>query len=328
MKKFRVLFAIFLVFSVFFTCFYGGKKISAKKIVSESESYQGVLTLWQVDSFEGGVGSRKQFLLKVAREFEKIYNGVLVMVVNMTKDSVEENYKNGIYPDIISYGAGINVENMSVLKTDNVVDGGMVGNKALATAWCRGGYALITNPNCKQTENSDKIIVSQGEYTCPLVNFSLDSTINNDFELLPPMDAYVKFVAGKNKYLVGTQRDVNRLERRGIEVIVQPLTEYNDLYQYVSICSTNQAKRFYAEEFINYLTSEKVQEQLKNIGMFSPFYTVEYENEHLTSMQSASGFATISAFTPYQTIKQLQNLSLIAINGDEQAKIKIKNMLI
>ena len=35
------------------------------------EGYKGVLTLWQVDGFEGGSGSRSAFLNGRAIEFEK-----------------------------------------------------------------------------------------------------------------------------------------------------------------------------------------------------------------------------------------------------------------
>jgi hypothetical protein len=85
------------------------------------------------------------------------------------------------------------------------------------------------------------------------------------------MDAYVKFVTGKVKWFLGTQRDVNRLETRGMSVKVTPLERFNDLYQYVSITSSDQIKRYYAEQFINYLVSEQVQKKLNEIGMLSCF---------------------------------------------------------
>ncbi|MBQ8427035.1 MAG: hypothetical protein IJX16_04675, partial [Clostridia bacterium] len=250
MKIARFVIASFLIFSLTFTAVYGNKKIHANKITTQTESYKGVINLWQIDSFEGGVGSRKQFLLKVARGFEKIHKGVLVMVVNMTKEGAEENFKNGTYPDLISYGNGVNVQNVSEITVINSVDGGQVGDKTFATAWCRGGYALITNPNYKQNEKSDITVVSQSEFTCPLVSLAMSNLALENIEVLAPMDAYVKFVSGKVKYLFGTQRDVNRLESRAIEVDVTPMTEFNDLYQYVSICSKDSLKRYYAEEVI------------------------------------------------------------------------------
>ncbi|MBQ8426984.1 MAG: hypothetical protein IJX16_04400, partial [Clostridia bacterium] len=77
-----------------------------------------------------------------------------------------------------------------------------------------------------------------------------------------------------------------------------------------------------------YLTSKKVQEMLNEIGMLSCFYKVEYQNEHLRDMQSKEGFATVSAFTSEENLKEMQRLAKLAIVGNEDAKIKIKNMLI
>ena len=95
MKIYKVVLMIFIIFCGFFTCLYGKNLMDTKNDIVKSEEYQGVITLWQIDEFEGGVGSRKQFLLKVARSFEKKYNGVLVMVSNFSKQGAEENIKNG-----------------------------------------------------------------------------------------------------------------------------------------------------------------------------------------------------------------------------------------
>jgi hypothetical protein len=236
-------------------------------------------------------------------------------------------------PDLISCGNGIDIVNLvkaiPIKSQDGVCQ---IKDKNYGVTWCRGGYALISNPLiCADFENLTEIeslLVSQGEYTQPLAALAFEGIMAKNVEVLAPMDAYVKFVSGKVKHLLGTQRDVNRLATRGMEVSVQPLSAYNDLYQYVSICAEDQLKRYYAEEFIKYLVSEKVQYRLKDIGMLSPYYKIDYQNEHLASMQEVNTFSCISAFTPEENIKELQRLSLSAINGDEQAKIKIKNMLI
>lgn len=328
MKVTRILFGLLITFSIFFTAFYGSKQINAERLPIEAENYKSVISMWQIDSFEGGVGSRKQFLLKVARDFEKKYNGIFIMVTNMTKEGVEDNVKNGIFPDIISYGNGVNIQNISEFNCANTVKSGLVGNKTYATAWCRGGYALITNPNYKKTDKANQVLVSQAEYTQPLISMLFNDVLANEIEVLSPMDAYVKFVSGKVEKFIGTQRDINRLEARGMQVEVTGLNVFNDLYQYVSICTNDQLKRYYAEEFVNYLVSEKVQKSLNNIGMFSCFYQVEYDNEHLRKLQEINYTTSLSAFIPEQNLKELQRMSILAVGGDEQAKIKIKNMTI
>ena len=317
------------MFCILFTCFYGVRKISAENVTTKSEEYQGVLSLWQIDSFEGGIGSRKQFLLKIARGFEKKHKGVLVMVTNITKDGAEENFKNGIYPDMISYGNGVDVKNFSEIKTEKTVKGGMIGDKIYATAWCRGGYVLISKgDSCENIEIIDELIVSKSEFTQPLTALYTEDIEVNKAEILPPMDAYVKFVSSKCKYLLGTQRDVNRLETRGMEVVTRPLKEYNDLYQYISITANEPVKKYYCEEYINYLLTESSQEELKKIGMMSCFYKIKHDNAHLQGIQNTESAYTISAFTSLLNLKEMQDLVMLAKGGNTQAKIKIKNMLI
>ena len=330
MKIIRYATILLLVFSIVFTAFFGRYKISEGKEIGTPSEYKGIITMWNVDTFEGGVGSRKQFLLRVARGFEKENDGVLVMVTDHTTNSVKENFKNGLYPDIISYGNGTCIENVVELDKSVAIKGGTVGGKNYAAAWCRGGYVLIANP--KLTDNIpdqiDTLLVSQSDYTQPLAALCLEGIVVKEVSVLPPMDAYIKFVEGKTPYFLGTQRDLNRLERRGVEIISRPLQNYNDLYQYLSVTGKDTTKGVYAERFVSYLLSESVQKSLTSIGMLSCKYSVEYDNEHLSNMQKIVDFSTVSAFTPSEMLIKMQELSLRAIKGDEESKIKIKNMLV
>ncbi len=326
----RIFLALIIVFSISFTLFFGRYKITQDHEFSKTENYKGVLTLWQVDSFEGGTGSRKQFLLKVAREFEKKNVGVLVMVVEQTPASVKESLKQGEKPDLISFGAGTEISEFSELKISQTSVGGMIGQKVCAIPWCRGGYTLIANPKLTQTFETEleSLLVSQNEYTQPLTALYLEGINAKDITVKSPMDAYVQFVAGKTPYFLGTQRDVIRLERREMEVITRPLAEYNDLYQYVSLTSQSGIKNYYAQEFIELMISQKVQENLNEIGMMSNILKVDYSNPHLVKMQELSGFATVSAFASPQELKEMQENALLLSGGKKDLEIKIKNMLV
>lgn len=330
MKVFRILTAVFISFTVVFTAVFGRYKTGEAKSEEIPAEYKGIITLWQIDSFEGGVGSRKQFLLRVARGFEKENEGVLVMVTEQTTESVKDNFSKGIYPDMISFGPGAEVKEVSELSVEKVFRGGKVGEKAFATAWCRGGYVLIANPKLVFTigNSFDELVVSQGEYTQPLLALYLEGMRSDNIEVLKPMEAYVKFTSGKVPYFLGTQRDVNRLLNRGAEMVCKPLSAYNDLYQYVSITATEQIKRFYAEKFIEYLVSDTVQKDLRRIGMLSAFAAVECDNEYLAEMQSVKNLYTVSAFSSSVDLKNLQELSLSALQGNDASENKIKNMLV
>ncbi len=328
MKIFRTCLAGLITFVIMFSAFFGVKRISVKPNAVKPTEYKGIITLWQIDSFEGGRGSRKQFLLDVATAFEKTNKGVLVMVISHTKTSAEADFAKGIYPDIISFGGGVEVANSVKVNYARTFKGGNLDDDAYYTPWCRGGYAIISNPKLATHDggNIEKLLVSQAEYTQPLLALLEQGITATEIEVLLPMDAYVKFTVGKTPYFLGTQRDVTRLLNRGMEFNITPLGEFNDLYQYIGVTSTDTAKALYAEKFINYLVSDKVQKKLNKISMFSPYIDVGFEEEPLQEMQNVKQNKTISAFTSAVQLKNLQELSLAALRGDENAKIKIKNI--
>lgn len=326
MKIIRVVFASIIIFCSIFTFTFGYKKIGKEKLKNASD-YKGIITMWQIDGFEGGSGSRKQFLLSQAREFEKQNQGVLVMVINHTFSSAEQNVKKGIYPDIISYSNGLDIKNALPLATKRISGGGKVGESVYATAWCRGGYVLIKNLDV--TEDKDvSIIVSQGQYTQPLLAMHLEGLEFDNLVVLESMEAYVKFTSGKHEYMLGTQRDVVRLTNRGFNFSASPLTKFNDLYQYLSLTSTDKNKSLYARRFIDYLLSDKVQEKLSKINMLSPYKNVNFDIESLNLMQNVRGFSTISAFNHNVVLQDLQSKSDLAIKGNKNAVNYIKNFLI
>lgn len=326
MKIVRGLICCALIFCIFFTIFVGVKKIDTESKLKTPSTYKGIITLWHIDGFEGGVGSRKQFLLKVAREFEKSHKGVLIMVINHTFTSAEENFQKGIYPDLISFSNGVEINGLHKISVKRNIKPTKIGEKSYATAWCCGGYFLIKNNDVKEDEPS--IIVSQAEYTQPLMALYFQGLEFDNIEVYNPMDAYIKFVQGKNTYFLGTQRDIVRLNNRAFEYESTPLNEYNDLYQYIGLtCSDNQ-KIDYANSFIEFLVSDKTQKQLNKLCMYSPYIDVDFENENLSQMQTKKIFKSISAFLHKEELKEYQKISLSAIMGDKIAENKIKKILI
>ena len=182
--------------------------------------------------------------------------------------------------------------------------------------------------NSKKGEE-EKVAVSENTYNQPLLAAYLAKLSNYKFTFYKPLDAFLTFVSGKSKYLLGTQRDINRLENRELNYEIYPIKEFSDLYQYISITTNNKGKKLIAEDFINYLISKDSQEKLFKIGMFSPFYKVSFENKALEKMQETNiNSLTISAFTPKSNITLLKSYALKAFTGDEESVNKIKNMTI
>ena len=111
MKIFRfILTGVLIIVSVFGVTFCF-TRLGRDVTVKEDKNYSCILNLYHIDTFAGGTGSRQQFLLKVAYGFEKTRQGVLVNVVNLTPSGYIDKISNGIVPDMVSYGVGIEVKN-------------------------------------------------------------------------------------------------------------------------------------------------------------------------------------------------------------------------
>lgn len=327
MKALRVVVAAFLVFSVAFTVVYGKNKIGAGVTVKNPKPEKSVISVWQIDTFEGGSGSRRKFLLNAARSFEKQNEEVLVMVSSYTIESAKDGIANGNYPDLLSYGNGVEVSNLSEIKTRATENCGKIGDKEFAAVWCRGVYALFENVN-GLAKNYDELTVSAAEYTLPLAAFALEGKTVGEYSELPPLEAYVKFVNGKTRYLLGTQRDAVRLKNRGYSAKMTPLSGFSDLNQYISVTTTDKIKAVYAERFINHLLSDDVQKRLCEINMFSPYVKIDYDEEAFINLQNAAPKNTVSAFVSDAGLKDLKELSRRAATGDDEALLKIKKVLL
>ena len=320
MKFLRIILSGFLIFSAVFSIFFG-KGILQTGEDKNPKEYKAVLTVWQIDIFEGGKGSRRQFIESVSKRFEKQNLGVFVLVSSLSPSGAKERMEKGEFPDIISFGFGVDIP--SAKEIDLSVSGfGKVGGTTYAVPWCRGGYALIENPESK----SQKTVISQQEFTQPLISASINGVdLSKGYEIKTPMDAYIDFVSGGARYLVGTQRDIARLETRGMSVMVKPLGEFSDLYQYLAI--TDSSDYLLGQSFIEFMTSEFVQNRLNEIYMFSDLYPVKYDGVSMSEMQSKKITVSISPFMDGLNAKEIQSLSLKAIGGDKNAENKIKNML-
>ena len=333
MKIIRVITSILLLACMLFTFTFGYKKIPQKDI-SDGQSYKGIISVWQIDSFDGGVGSRRQFLMGVAREIEKQNSGVLYMVVDHTLESANMAIKNGNLPDVVSYGVGLDIQQATKLNIEDIYGGGKIDNKTYAVSWCRGGYCIIKNP---LLTNNDKILyditVGYGKSNIPLLSYMLNANQNENtsklkIAYLSNQDAFSLFVNGKSKALLGTQRDVYKLANRDMQIEFCALDGFNDLFQYISILTNEEDKKIYCDLFVQKLLSQSVQKKLHKIGMLSCVTNVDYDNEYMAQLQEITKFKTFSAFCGSSMLNVVRGYSDQAFNGKSDSLIKIKNMLI
>lgn len=229
----------------------------------EEDDALQVLTLWQIDSFEGGRGSRAEYLRSLAQDFAKSAN-VYIEVTALSSDAARTNISAGVVPDIISYGAGFyGIESLV--------------SEGYGKAWCRGAYCLIalsgTDFSSVSTANT---VINEGKDNLVSVAALLSGLQGADYAA--PTSAYVSLISGEYDFLLGTQRDVIRLQTRGESFEVKPLPEFNDLYQYISVLTRDGEKAAVAEEYINYVLSHG--ESLTRIGMLRDGVTLYSDEMH------------------------------------------------
>lgn len=253
------------IFACLCVCAVAGGCVAAFVNYADGEEDDAlqVLTLWQIDSFEGGRGSRAEYLRSLAQDFAKSAN-VYIEVTALSSDAARTNISAGVMPDIISYGAGFcGIESLV--------------SEGYGKAWCRGAYCLIALSGTDfSSVSAANTVINEGKDNLVSVAALFSGLQGADYAA--PTSAYVSLISGEYEFLLGTQRDVIRLQTRGESFEVKPLTEFNDLYQYISVLTRDGEKAAVAEEYINYVLSHG--ESLTRIGMLRDGVTLYSDEMH------------------------------------------------
>lgn len=248
-KKAFILVAIIimLVIAVPVLAVFQSRKASADDMQTQS------IAVWQIDGFEGGRGSRSQYLQNIGNKcFKK--DKVYVTVTSLSADAARLNLQQGKIPDIISYPAGFyGIENY-VNKKDYAYK-----------MWCRGGYCFLTlDENADFSDiTAENTVINAGKDNLSSVAALLCNVGGAQSE--EPTNAYLKLLNGKYKYLLGTQRDIYRLKTRNAAFSVKAVTQFNDLYQNVSVLTKDNAKYEICKRYINYLLENN---NVAKLGLF------------------------------------------------------------
>lgn len=198
---------------------------------SKEAEARTVVRVWNIDTFEGGKGSRTAFLKSVARELQ---GEAYYLVTSYTLEGALSAFAEGEAPDVLSFGVGLSEFAERLLPLPYSFAGGELGGKTLAYPWCMGGYYLFS---LTDFEGEGRTALSVGGENLPAVAARLEGITGEETESVA---AYTGFLSGKYRYLLGTQRDVCRFQARGVSVQARPLTKYCDLYQYIGILSAEK----------------------------------------------------------------------------------------
>ena len=326
--------------------YHNKQKILEEKMFGNKSEYQGIITLWNVDTFEGGSSSRSGFLEGIATKFEKKNKGAYIKVENLTIDEMVACLKMGKTPNLYSFGTGVShflEQELIVVDASfegeirsNFLASGLKNGALKAIPWCVGGYSLISTTEKvqkakgdegkslyeqafelafdtiykKSTKHTYSITFGKNDYVDGLSVFSRTFTDKSAYELASagkidikyneqsPYDAYVNFISCKSSILLGTQRDLARMESRvssGVEqdFLCEPLKEYTDLVSYISIVKSEDKVQRVCERFIKFLLSDEVQLLLKNIGMLSATNLDIYSDGTMDKLEDAITEKTI-----------------------------------
>ena len=287
-----------------------------------NQPYSGVLRLWHIDSFEGGKGSRSSYLSKIARVYESENEGVLILITVHTQESASYAVSQGNMPDMFSFGTYDSFASDLLKPLDGYdFEAAALNGTTYAFPWCRGGYMLFTLDGDFTDVTSENTVLSKGRNALPELA-ACTSGLSGDFEVQDSLRAYINFLNGDFKYMVGTQRDVFRLKTREVNFQTKPLGGANDLYQYIGICTGDSDKYAACQKFVDQLISEDAQKELSSIGMMSVICSKVYDSSEvaLSNAEKTDCENRVRAFLSDQAKDELEELSGRVLRGESDIK--------
>lgn len=268
MPKKKIAILLFVIIALIITVPVLGVTVRKNGENNKNQTMQSIV-LWQIDGFEGGKGSRKQYLQDKATAYFKKQRTYLNAVA-ISAEAARQNIAEGRLPDIISYPSGFyGIENCVNAKDFFYVN------------WCRGGYCLLSVDTSSDFSDVsvENTVINSGKDNLPAVAAALCGLSDASYE--PPTNAYLKLISGKYKYLLGTQRDVFRLKTRNVSFAIKPVTQFNDLYQNISIITKDASKYQKCRDFVDLITAND-----NGVGKLGLFYKdAKCETEELNEMR-------------------------------------------
>lgn len=284
---FKILSVVLVTAISFYVLSFGIRKAQKHEIFKGSEKSQSVYTIWHIETFEGGGKPRIDYLKTIARDMEKQNNQALFMVKAIAPEKLASELEVS-KPDIISFGFGVGEIVLPYLTTqektfdvrDELILSGSFNKKFYAVPYIVSGYARFFH-----YMTANEFHVGTNEYIKP-------QNIYSNLNLTPSenesqYEAYKDFVYNKNVQLLGTGRDlfrINNLNNIGrANAIINPIDTYTDLIQYLGVVNSNDT----TQKFINLALSDTYQSKLSNFSLFSSKYNKLYYDGIYNDMEDA-----------------------------------------
>lgn len=288
-----------LVFVLAFTPLVAAKKTRTDEdFPLKPAEHEQILTLWHVETFEGGVGSRGDFITKRAVEFGR--KGRHVLVKTHTAESAKRAAENGEKPDLVSFGAGADFVVPLAKRVTLTVAGEKI--KGRAFVWAQGGYFLFRKSG--DVSKIRTLTVSDGGENLSHGAAYFSGVKYERIETIKSTDAYLKLMSGKTDAMIGTQRDIRRFTVKNFSYTATPLEKYNDLYQYLAVTADDEDKLSTAKAFAEYLLSETAAKKLSALYLLSRNFPAS--DSPLSDYDPAKTEKTISPFVSAANLEAIK----------------------
>lgn len=335
---------------------YDEMSLIYRTFIGESSEYQGMIEVWNIDTFESGIASKTSFLESRAKAFQSKYKGLYFMIRNITENECFNMLESGQRPDLFScsyvvaervreYVCAFETENADIYP--NFLQAGKVDGLIYALPWCAGFYSLISTK--AKLENAGKYsedvcladVVYEASYSYKVGKYektSVSLTFGSNGKLMPQnailaynknsivqengvdenaknqtqYSAYSKFVINEATILLGSQRDLFRIQNKQKQgkmedVLVYPLTGYTDMVQFMLLSKNDNAlRKKYAEKFALYLIEEESQKAVEKIGMFAVKHFSETSHEGVMRDITLENIGDCRLFGVFDKVREIE----------------------
>ncbi len=327
--------------------------LPSKPLTSAKTGYKGVIELWNVETFEGGSGSRSSWLTNKSAKYEALNSGLFVHVTTLTEAELQQKLNDGQTFDMVCFsrGAGDAVKQyLAPLTVDtktvreNMLLAGQVDNKQYAVPLYAGAYCLFartsqlaeeeilakaltqtyTRKIGKNTLELKPMICGFTSSNSPLTALAMSGgkgNAENLSESVTQYQAYEQFVSNKTAVtLLGTQRDLYRLNQREENGKIEELgfcalAGYNDLVQFMGVSASCGDKLNSCMQYIGYLLTAEVQQSLVNLSLFSVLNDSIYTDERYSACEKGLEQAFVpNVFVDAEIIANQRRIAITTLN--------------
>ena len=263
------------------------KKIKDDEIYKEPEINTKIYTVWHIETFEGGGIPRINLLKKVAHEIESKNDGILFMIKEINAENLSLELDNSS-PDIISFGYGVGSIILPYLTAseysydirDELIISGSFNNSIYALPYIASGYSIITHGVLNENFHCGTTGYTKPENLYSILDINI---IKKETQY----EAYKSFIYDNNSCLLGTGRDVfrvNNLNKIGrANASITPVDSYTDLIQYIGIINKDD----FTQKFVSMLLSDNYQKELNKYALYSVKYGKIYSDGIYSDMENA-----------------------------------------